>query len=196
MDYADIYREGYYRYMLGGPYEDYIARSVDKIMDRAGGAQTALSVGCGDGSIEAAIGDRLDLTLHDVHAAAAEAHPELHWVPHLPNGQYDFVYAHGAVFACVPHEDKQRFVDDLAARVVDGGTLYLCGGYSKQERVCRAKVYSIDGKTVSLAKTAKGPDWQQITTHIWGVNKINVIYYTADISEFWAKHQDRIHCTS
>jgi len=49
---------------------------------------------------------------------------------------------------------------------------------------------------VTLAKTAKGPDWQKITAHIWSVNKIDVIYYTADIDKFWIKHQDRINCTT
>jgi hypothetical protein len=110
----------------------------------------------------------------------------------LPNNQFDYVYAHGAVFACVPHEQKQQFVDDLAARVVDGGTLYLCMGYAKQCRICRGKVYSIDGHTVTEYVASRGDGWQEIVTHIWGLQKISSVYYTADIGPLWQKHSARI----
>jgi hypothetical protein len=192
-DFGAIFKNGLYRFMLGGPYEDYVQRSATKIIERApSNARSVLSVGCGNGDVEAFLADRFDITLHDVHDAARIAHPELHWVSSLPNNQFDYVYAHGAVFACVPHEQKQQFVDDLAARVVDGGTLYLCMGYAKQCRICRGKVYSIDGHTVTEYVASRGDGWQEIVTHIWGLQKISSVYYTADIGPLWQKHSARI----
>ena len=185
-----------YKFMVGGPYEAYVEKAVEKILKHAEGAKSALSVGCGNGDIEAAIGDRLELTLHDLHGAAQQAHPELFWIPHLPNGQYDFVYAYGSVFACVPQEEKQQWVDDLAARVVDGGTLYLCKGNSKPCRFCQAKAFSYLGQTITEAPMRKGKDWYTIMTHIWGVQKIEITYYPADIEQYWAKHKDRIKCVT
>ena len=185
-----------YKFMVGGPYEAYVERAVEKILNHAGDAVTALSVGCGNGDIEAAIGDRLDLTLHDLHGAAVKAHPELFWIPHLPNGQYDFVYAYGAVFACIPQEEKQQWVDDLASRVVDGGTLYLCQGFAKKCSCCRAKAFSYLGQTITEAVIKKGPGWQTVMTHIWGVQRIEITYYPAEIDQYWAKHKDRIKCVT
>ena len=195
-DFAEAFEQGLYKYMLGEPYEAYITHSATKIINRIGSAGEVLSVGCGDGSVEAALSSQYDITCYDIHDAARSAHPELNWVPQLPDRQYDAVYAHGAVFACVPHEEKQGFVDALAERVRDGGTLYLCAGYSKLNRVCRAKVFSVDGKTVTSARTNRGDDWQEITTHIWGLAKIVSTYYLAPIEDFWGDHPSRIVCTT
>jgi len=193
--YADIFRDDLYQYMVGPSYDAYVQRSMDIILSHAGDAKTALSVGCGNGDIEAAIGDRLDLTLHDAHDAAHTAHPNLHWLPHLPNGQFDYVYAHGSVFACVHQEHKQKFIDDLAARVKDGGTLYICGGNSKRCR-CRGTAYSVNGKTVTEAVTKFGSGWHILTTHVWGVARIDVTYYTANVADYFAPHLRRINCVT
>ena len=193
--YADIFKDGLYQYMVGPSYDAYVQSSVETILRHARDAQTALSVGCGNGDIEAAIGDRLDLTLHDTHGAASTAHQDLHWLPHLPNGQFDYVYAHGSVFACVPQDQKQKFIDDLAARVRDGGTLYVCGGNTTRCR-CRGRAYSVNGKTVTEAVTKYGADWHILTTHVWGVSKIDVTYYTAKVADYFAPHTDRIRCVT
>ena len=193
-DYGELFASDLYKFVLGKPYEDYIKQSAEKVLSKAGNARTALSVGCGDGSIEAEIGDRLDLTLHDIHNAAEVAHPELHFVRELPNMQFDYVYAHGSVFASVPHEQKQKFVDDLAARVVDGGTLYICRGYSKRTGPCRAKAYSTEGHTVTLGTTERGDDYQVVTAHAWKVAQVPMKFYLADIEDYWEHHKSRINC--
>lgn len=192
----ECFERDLYKFMVGGPYEAYVERAVEKILKHAEGAKTALSVGCGNGDIEAAIGNRLELTLHDLHGAAPQAHPDLFWIPHLPNHQYDFVYAHGAVFACVPQEDKQQWVDDLAARVVDGGTLYLCQGFSSFGHCGRKNAFSHLGQTITEVVAKKGTGWQTVMTHIWGVQKIEITYYPADIEQYWAKHKERIKCVT
>lgn len=194
--YPDIFRDGFYRYMLGQPYEAYVEQSVKKITDRIGDAKEVLSVGCGDGEIEARLSDKCVITCYDIHPTAQVTHPELHWVSELPNGQYDAVYAHGSVFACIPHDEKQSFIDALASRVKDGGTLYVCAGYSKLNRVCRAKVYSVDGKTVTLARTSRGEGTQEITTHIWGLTKIVSTYFLGNVEDYWGDNKDRINCTT
>lgn len=194
--YANVFKDGLYRFMVGPSYDDYIDRSVERVLSFAGEASSVLSVGCGNGDIEAKINDRFDLTIHDTHDAARQSHPGLHWLPHLPNGQFDYVYAHGSVFACVPQEQKQKFIDDLAARVRDGGTLYVCGGNSKPCSCCRARAYSIDGKTVTEAVTKRGSGWHIVTTHVWGVAKIDITYYPADVEKFFAAHADRINCVT
>lgn len=193
--YADIFNDGLYQYMVGPSYDAHVQKGVETILHHAGDAMTALSVGCGNGDIEAAIGDRLELTLHDTHDAARTAHPDLHWLPHLPNGQFDYVYAYGSVFACVPQDQKQKFIDDLAARVKDGGTLYICGGNTKRCR-CRGTAYSINGKTVTEAVTKFGPGWHILTTHVWGVARIDVTYYTAEVIDYFAPHLHRIRCVT
>jgi hypothetical protein len=177
--YTDIFKDGLYQYMVGPSYDAYVQTGVDTILRHAEDGKTALSVGCGNGDMEAAIGDRLDL----------------HWLPHLPNGQFDYVYAHGSVFACVPQDQKQKFIDDLAARVRDGGTLYVCGGNTTRCR-CRGRAYSVNGKTVTEAITKYGPDWHILTTHVWGVAKIDVTYYTAKVADYFAPHTDRIRCVT
>jgi len=193
--YADIFKDDLYQYMVGPSYAAYVQKSVDIILSHAGDAKTALSVGCGNGDIEAAIGDKLDLTLHDTHDAVCTTYPDLHWLPHLPNEQFDYVYAHGSVFACVHQEHKQKFIDDLAARVKDGGTLYICGGNSKRCR-CRGTAYSVNGKTVTEAVTKFGPGWHILTTHVWGVARIEVTYYTAEVADYFAPHLHRIRCVT
>ena len=190
------YRDNLYRFMVGQPYDDYLDFAAEKIVNKANNPETVLSVGCGNGDIEARLPKNWDLTLHDIHDAATRDHPELFWVPHLPNGQYDYVYAFGSVFASVPQEDKQKFIDDLASRVKDGGTLYICTGYSRQERVCRPKIYNTEGHTVSIIKTARGDDWQEITTHVWGVAKIPVTYFIGSPEDYWGQHLERINCTT
>lgn len=195
-NFPETFRDGLYRYMVGQPYEAYVEQSARKIADRIGDACEVLSVGCGDGEIEAKLSERYSFTCHDIHDAARSAHPELHWVAELPNGQFDAVIAHGAVFACIPHDQKQRFIDDLAARVRDGGTLYVCAGYSKLNRVCRAKVYSVDGRTVTLARTGSGEGTQQITTHVWGLTKIVSTYFLGVVEDHWRDHPARINCTT
>lgn len=192
-DYGDIYERGLYRYMCGRPYQEYVDSAVEIILSKAGGAKNALSVGCGNGDIEAAIGDRLNLTLHDLHGAARKAHPDLFWLPHMPNGQYDFVYAFGSVFACVPPNEKQKFIDDMAARVSDGGTMYVCPGNSKKACRCRAKVYSENGETVTEAVLERGPDWHVTTHHVWGIAKLNVMYFEDDLEKYVAPHRGRIN---
>lgn len=196
--YAEIFRDGLYRFMVGrGGYDAYVLKAAAKIAAKAPPeARTALSVGCGNGDIEAALGDRFDLTLHDLHDAARVAHPELHWLPHLPNEQFDYVFAHGSVFACVPQEEKDAFIDSLAARVVDGGTLYVCAGNSKVCTGCRAEAWSEGGRTVTEYITAKGPGWQTRTTHIWGLRKVDVTYYPADLNAFLNRHSARIQTTT
>lgn len=195
--YADIFRDGLYRYMAGRPYHDYVRAGAEKILSKAPAEGcSALSVGCGNGDIEAAIGDRLDLTLHDQHDAARLAHPELLWLPHMPNGQYDYVYAHGSVYACVPQDEKDAFIDGLAARVADGGTLYVCAGNSKPCTGCRAQAWSEGGRTITEYTTAKGTGWQTRTTHVWGLRKINVTYYPADLRASLERHADRIKVTT
>jgi hypothetical protein len=196
MTYDEVFKQGLYGYMLGPDPKAYVEKAATTILKYAGDAKTALSVGCGNGDTEAEIGDRLDLTLHDLHDAARTSHPELHWLPHLPNEQFDYVYAYGAVFACVPQEEKQKFVDDLAARVVDGGTLYISMGYAKGISCCRARAYSVNGKTVTEAVTSKGKGWQVRTTHIWGLCRIDVTYYPSEISHLFEKHRHRIQCVS
>ena len=193
--YADIFKDGLYQYMVGPSYGVYVQNGADTILHHAGDAKTALSVGCGNGDIEAAIGDRLELTLHDTHDAARITHQDLHWLPHFPNGQYDYVYAYGSVFACVDHEHKQKFIDDLAARVKDGGTLYICGGNSRRCR-CRGAAYSINGKTVTEAVTKFGLRWYTLTTHVWGVARIDVTYYTAEVADYFTPHLSRIRCVT
>lgn len=196
MDYAEIFSKGLYRFMLGPEPDKYVQNSVERILGHAGDAKTALSVGCGNGDVEAAIGDRLDLTLHDTHDTAKTAHPDLHWVSNLPNGQFDFVYAHGSVFAMVPQEDKGAFIDALASRVVDGGTLYVCSGNTRHCTCCRARAYSVDGKTVTEAVTKRGPGWHVLTTHVWGLAKIDITYYPAPVEDFFAPHNGRIQCVT
>lgn len=192
--YADVFKDDLYRFMTGPSYEDYVTRSVDRILSFSNDAKTVLSVGCGNGDIEAKITDKFDLTVYDTHDAALKNHADIHWIPHLPNGQFDYVYAHGSVFACVPQEDKQKFIDDLASRVRDGGTLYVCSGNTKYCSYCRARAYSIDGKTVTEAVTKRGTGWYTLTTHVWGVAKIDITYYPAEIEKYFARHVQRIEC--
>lgn len=192
--YDNVFKDGLYQYMVGPSYEDYIDRSVERVLSFSGNAKTVLSVGCGNGDVEEKINSKFDLTVYDTHDAAREKHPELHWLPHLPNSQFDYVYAHGSVFACVPQEDKQRFIDDLAARVKDGGTLYICTGNSKHCSCCRGRAYSINGKTVTEAVTKRGSGWHILTTHVWGVAKVDITYYPADVKKFFVSHADRIKC--
>lgn len=194
--YENVFNDGLYQYMVGPSYEDYINRSVERILSFSGDAETVLSVGCGNGDVEEKINNLFDLTVYDTHDAAKKKHSELHYLPHLPNSQFDYVYAHGSVFACVPQEDKQRFIDDLAARVKDGGTLYICAGNLKNCSCCRARAYSVGGKTVTEAVTKRGNGWHILTTHIWGVAKVDITYYPCKLEEFFIPHKDRIHCVT
>ena len=194
--YTDIFKDGLYQYMVGPSYDAYVQWGVVTILRHAEDAKTALSVGCGNGDIEAAIGNRIDLTLHDTHGAAHTAHPDLRWVPHLPNSLFDYVYAHGSVFACVPQDQKKKFIDDLAARVRDGGTLYVCGGNAMSCKRGPGSAYSVNGKTVTEAVTKRGADWHILTTHVWGVAKIDVTYYSAKVADYFAPHTDRIRCVT
>ncbi len=195
--YIDLFdgAAGLYQYMVGSPYSDYIDNSVERILSFAEGAETVLSVGCGNGDAEAKISDRFDLTVYDTHNAALENHPDLHWVADLPNGQFDYVYAHGSVFACVPQGDKKKFIDDLANRVKDGGTLYICEGNSKPRSACRGRrAITINGHVVTEYVTKRGDAWNTVTTHIWGKAKVDITYYPADVKDHFAPHLGRIKC--
>lgn len=80
-------------------------------------------------------------------------------------------------------------------RVRNGGTLYVCGGNTTRCR-CRGRAYSVNGKTVTEAVTKYGADWHILTTHVWGVTKIDVTYYTAKVADYFAPHTDRIRCVA
>lgn len=184
-----------YQYMVGLSYSDYIDNSVERILSFAEGAETVLSVGCGNGDIEAKLSGRFDLTVYDTHNAALENHPDLHWVSDLPNGQFDYVYAHGSVFACIPQDEKQKFIDDISARVRDGGTLYICEGNSKPRSACRGRrAITINGHVVTEYVTKRGEGWNTVTTHIWGKAKVDITYYPADVKDFLSDHSARIRC--
>jgi hypothetical protein len=54
----------------------------------------------------------------------------------------------------------------------------------------------VNGKTVTEAVTKYGADWHILTTHVWGVSKIDVTYYTAKVSDYFAPHTARIRCAT
>ena len=105
-------------------YEAYVTRQVLRVKRfYKGGA--VLSVGCGNGDIEARL--TMPVVCYDIHDAAKQLHPELEFRYEWPDEQYDLVLCVGSVLPYVPTEEQEQFIDRLLNATTDDGMILITG---------------------------------------------------------------------
>ena len=111
--------EGFFR-----NYEAYVTRQVLRVKRFYKGGNI-LSVGCGNGDIEARL--PMPVTCYDIHDAAKQRHPELDFRCEYPEGKYDLVLCIGSVLPYVPTEQQPEFIERLLNSTTENGMVLMSG---------------------------------------------------------------------
>lgn len=192
MTYDEAISAGVHRYVWGMPYEAYVAKTRLRLLRSAPPNVTnVLSVGCGPGDIEAAIGTALPLVCTDIYDIAKTAHPELDFRTAIPDEQFEYIYAVGAVMASVLPAQKQAFIDRLFAALRPGGTLVLDHGYCVPPIDGDVRGYTIDNLAVSDAYKIVSQDSFDVITTVDGVGSCCLRYYPCDVAALLRPYKNR-----
>lgn len=122
-DFYDCMIDGSYKGLFTD-YEAYITRQVLRVKRFYKGG-TILSVGCGNGDIEARL--PMPVVCYDIHDAAKKLHPELDFRYTYPNEKYNLVLCIGAVLPYVPTKDQKKFVERLINSTTEKGIVLMNG---------------------------------------------------------------------
>ena len=121
----------FYQCMLDGSYKDffsdyeaYITRQVLRVKRFYKGG-SILSVGCGNGDIEARL--PMPVVCYDIHDAAKQLHPELDFRYTYPNEKYNLVLCLGSVLPYVPAKQQKKFVNRLIDSTTEKGIVLMSG---------------------------------------------------------------------
>jgi len=112
-------------------YESYVNKQVDRIKQRYNGG-AVLSVGCGNGDIEAAL--PFPVVCYDIHDAAKILHPELDFRPEWPDEKYDLVLCIGAVLPYIPYCKQKIFIKRLLNTTTENGRILMTGNHHTGDR--------------------------------------------------------------
>ena len=105
-------------------YEAYVTRQVLRVKRfYKGGA--VLSVGCGNGDIEARL--PMPVVCYDIHDAAKYLHPELDFRYDWPDEKFELVLCIGSVLPYVPLEEQGKFIDRLLNATTEDGMVLITG---------------------------------------------------------------------
>lgn len=148
-DFYSCMVDGSYKKLLP-EYTSYVNKQVDRIKQRyIGGA--VLSIGCGNGDIEAAL--PFPVVCHDIHDAAKKLHPELDFRHEWPTEKYDLVLCIGAVLPYIPYCKQKIFIKRLLNSVTENGRILMTGNHYTGDRDQRVvKEYIYPTVTVSNSK--------------------------------------------
>lgn len=112
-------------------YEFYVNKQVDRIKQRYIGG-TVLSIGCGNGDIEAAL--PFPVVCYDIHDAAKTLHPKLDFRHKWPAGKYDLVLCMGAVLPYIPYCKQKTFIKRLLNSTTENGRVLMTGNHYTGDR--------------------------------------------------------------
>jgi len=122
-DFYDCMVDGSYQGFFPD-YEAYVTRQVLRVKRfYKGGA--VLSVGCGNGDIEARL--PMPVVCYDIHDAAKYLHPELDFRYDWPDEKFDLVVCLGSVLPYIPTEQQQDFINKLINSTTENGMVLISG---------------------------------------------------------------------
>jgi len=105
-------------------YEAYVTKQVLRVK-RFYKSGTVLSIGCGNGDIEARLS--MPIVCHDIHDAAKQLHPELDFRYEWPDEKFKLVLCIGSVLPYVPLKEQKQFIDRLLNSTTDDGMVLITG---------------------------------------------------------------------
>ena len=122
-DFYDCMLDGSYEGFFPD-YEAYVTRQVLRVKRFYKGGNV-LSVGCGNGDIEARL--TMPVVCYDIHDAAKVLHPDLDFRYEWPDEKFDLVLCIGSVLPYVPTEEQEHFVQRLLDATTESGIVLITG---------------------------------------------------------------------
>jgi SAM-dependent methyltransferase len=121
----------FYDCMIDGSYEGffpdyqaYITRQMLRVKRFYKGGNV-LSVGCGNGDIEARL--TMPVVCYDIHDAAKVLHPELDFRYEWPDEKFDLVLCIGSVLPYVPTSEQAELVNRMLDATTEDGMVLITG---------------------------------------------------------------------
>ena len=105
-------------------YKAYVTKQVLRVKRFYKGG-TILSVGCGNGDIEARL--TMPVACYDIHDAAKVLHPELDFRYEWPTEKFNLVLCIGSVLPYVPTNKQKELINKMINATTENGIVLITG---------------------------------------------------------------------